>query len=241
MKNVLYFAMTAAELQACPAPGFPLAWMACHFSPYGTGLSNAPPALPEGSLLIFNDRTPIFGHDPRQIAGELAQIMDSRKCGGLLLDLQRDGSEELVKAVADLPYPVAVTPAYGADLPIGIFLPPPPMLTPLADHLAPWQGREIWMEAALDKCSIRVDPGGSRPITPVPFSCPHTDTGLHCQYGMDIRREWVDFHLQRKETQLAALLEEAEKLGVRQFVGLYQQLESFSAQSLAQSTARFQR
>ena len=43
-----YFAMTAAEIRGCSALPAGIAWMACHFSPYGTGLSNLPPELPEG-------------------------------------------------------------------------------------------------------------------------------------------------------------------------------------------------
>ena len=51
----LNLAMTAAELGAAPLPSHP-AWMACHFSPYSTGLTNLPPKLPQDSLLILNDR-----------------------------------------------------------------------------------------------------------------------------------------------------------------------------------------
>ena len=45
-----YLAMTAAEIAAAGAPAYGLAYMACHFSPYGTGLVNLPRELPEGRL-----------------------------------------------------------------------------------------------------------------------------------------------------------------------------------------------
>ena len=47
-----FLAMTAAEIEhSTPLPPN-VAWMACHFSPYGAGLSNLPKNLPAGSLLI---------------------------------------------------------------------------------------------------------------------------------------------------------------------------------------------
>ena len=59
-----YLAMTAAEMAGtAPLPRY-MAWMACHFSPYSTGLTNRPAKLRQGSLLILNDRTPIHCHDP---------------------------------------------------------------------------------------------------------------------------------------------------------------------------------
>ena len=73
----MHLAMTAAELACCDSlPSHP-AWMACHFSPYGTGLSNLPEHLPEGALLILNDRTPVFGHDPQVICAQLHQIYEA--------------------------------------------------------------------------------------------------------------------------------------------------------------------
>ena len=53
-----YLAMTASEFaKADPLPPH-VAWMACHFSPYDSGLTNLPRKLPTNSLLILNK--PIF-------------------------------------------------------------------------------------------------------------------------------------------------------------------------------------
>ena len=90
----LYLAMTAAEIRENPFLPGNTAYMACHFSPYGTGLSNLPRDLPPESLLILNDRTPIRGHDPQQIRDQLAQAMAQFQCLGLLLDFQRAGNDE---------------------------------------------------------------------------------------------------------------------------------------------------
>ena len=51
-----YLAVTAGELAAgAPFPAFP-AWMACHFSPSGAGISNLPAALPEGAMAVGHTR-----------------------------------------------------------------------------------------------------------------------------------------------------------------------------------------
>ena len=227
MAIVLHLAMTAAEFDTNPSLPSPIAWMACHFSPYGTGLSNLPSRLPEGSILILNDRTPVFGHSPERIASQLAEVAESLKCSGILLDFQRDGEAQtlaIATAITALSYPVAVTPSYAKELDCGVFLPPPPLNCSLKNHLAPWQGREIWLEAALEQHRIRVDQSGSH-ICPWAdtLPCPHTDEALHCRYRMEVQENHIDFFLRRDVDLLLALLAEAEALGVRRFVGLYQQ------------------
>ena len=245
MGIVLYLAMTAAEFDIHRSRPCPLAWMACHFSSYGTGLSNLPPALPKGSLLILNDRTPVFGHDPERIAQQLSKIATQFDCDGILLDFQRPDelqTKAIVEAIISLSQPVAVTPFYAQHLDCPVFLPPPPLTHPLEDHLRPWQGREIWMEAALEDQHIRLDHAGSHILSEWSLhdSFPHTDEHLHCIYRTEVQMHHIDFFLRRNEAQLHRLLEEAVKLGVHRFVGLYQQLGSSFAQYVAADTARFQ-
>ena len=84
----LYLALTAAEFQNCSSLPEHAAWMACHYSPYGLGLSNIPKDLPQGSMLILNDRTPPCRHDPELIARQLGEIAERFQCGGVLLDFQ---------------------------------------------------------------------------------------------------------------------------------------------------------
>lgn len=244
MAFVLYLAMTAAEFHTDSPLPCPTAWMACHFSPYGTALSNLPSALPKGSLLILNDRTPVFGHNPERIAQQLAETAEQFECSGILLDFQRPDEERtgsIAEAIAALPYPVAVTPQYAEKLDCAVFLPPPPMTTPLKTHLAPWQGRKIWLEAAMEKQCVRVDKTGSKalPWDGDPLPCPHTDEALHCTYRIEVHSDHIDFFLRRDEAQLRALLEEGEQLGISRFVGLYQQLGASFAQEMAADTARF--
>ena len=75
----LYLAMTAAEMYAVSSLPEKVAWMACHFSCYGTQLSNCPDSLPEGSMLIVNDRTPPAKHDPQRIIQQLTQLIEELK------------------------------------------------------------------------------------------------------------------------------------------------------------------
>lgn len=245
MEIVLYLAMTAAEFRETNGTYPHTAWMACHFSPYSTGLSNLPLQLPKGSLLILNDRTPVFGHSPERIARQLEEAAAQLECSGILLDFQRPGEPEvqaIAAAVAALPCPIAVTPQYAQGLECAVFLPPVPLTTLLPEYLAPWQGREIWLEAATDNECIRVSKDGSRQIpheeTDLPY--PHVDRNLHCKYRMEVQEDHIDFHLRRDKEQLLELIEEANRLGVSRFVGLYQQLGVSFSQATAQEMARFQ-
>lgn len=245
MEIVLYLAMTAAEFRENSGAYPHTAWMACHFSPYSTGLSNLPSHLPKGSLLILNDRTPVFGHSPERIAQQLEEAATQLECDGILLDLQRPDEPEaqaIAAAVAALPCPVAVTPQYAKDLNCAVFLPPVSLTTLLPEYLAPWQGREIWLEAATDDECIRVSKEGSRqiPLEEAGLPYPHTDKNLHCKYRMEVKEDHIDFHLCRDQAQLMELIEEGNRLGVRRFVGLYQQLGTSFSQATAQEMARFQ-
>ena len=66
-----FLAMTGAEMRNNSFLPEKIAWMACHFSPYGLGLSNLPRSLPPGSLLMVDDITPIGKHDPSIILDQL--------------------------------------------------------------------------------------------------------------------------------------------------------------------------
>lgn len=226
-----HLAMTAAEIYgAVQLPG-QLAYMACHFSAYGTGLSNIPSQLPKDSLLILNDRMPICGHDHALIVQQLEQLVQTLQCCGVLLDFQRPEYPELTtlaKTIADaLPCPVAVSSLYAQDLFCPVFLPPVPLHKPLATYIAPWHDRVIWLEAATDAERITVTEQGSE-IMLLPYTEPSpdalTDTALHCTYETKITQDAITFHLYRTKAQLEALLDEAETLGIAKTIGLYQQL-----------------
>lgn len=227
----LYLAMTAAEIATCQELPPQLAYMACHFSAYGTGLSNFPEVLPENTLLILNDRTPVCGHDPMLIANQLQQVVEDFSCCGVLLDLQRPENSEtaqVVKAIlAEMPEKTAVSEYYAKDAACPVFLPPPPLRMSLENYLSPWQGREIWLEIAPDAETATITPEGCR-VSPLPLFCvpedSFVDVALLCRYQIRQQKEQVDFHVERSGQLLQEMLCKAQGLGVSRAVGLYQLL-----------------
>ncbi len=227
-----YLAMTAAEMETISLPREWLpAYMACHFSPYTTGLSNIPPELPPGSMLILNDRTPISGHDPQRIAGQLSDALEQLAFNSLLLDFERGGCEDIHSLcqvlVRQLPCPVGVSSLYAQDLDCPVFLPPPPLDQPLAEYTSPWQGREIWLDIAPAAGWFLITGDGSQ-FRHLPFSMPpenaHTDEVLHCRYRAEILENEVRFHLWRDLSQIENLMDHAQQLGITKCIGLYQEL-----------------
>ena len=231
MEIEAYLAMTAAEMAFVRPLPSKIAWMSCHFSPYGKDLSNLPDSLPSGSLLVLDDSTPWSDHDGQQILAQLAQVIERNSCRGLLLDFQHPGvpgvAELATLLTGSLPCPVAVSEPYAVGLSCPVFLPPLPLGTGLSEYLQPWQGREIWLDIAPGCCEIRLSAKGST-TTPLPCSPPpetsHRDTMLHCRYTVDVCAEEAVFTLYRTREGLASLLEEAKSCGVTTAVGLWQEL-----------------
>jgi hypothetical protein len=227
MEIPLYLAMTAAEFSSCdPLPQHP-AWMSCRFSPSGKGLCNLPSTLPEGTLLIIDDQTPPDGHDAFLIRRQLEEILNSYRCAGLLLDFQRPDSMEtakIAKTLLSLPCPVCVSHLYAEDPSCPVFAPPCPLTTPMEQHLAPWQGREIWLEVASDSADYRIHKNGCQIRPASQEALPFYDEKLFCHYGIRIEPEQILFTLERKRTDLDILLVSAAACGVTRTVGLFQEL-----------------
>lgn len=224
-----FLAMTAAEIRSISPLPDRIGWMACHFSPYSTGLSNRPKGLPAGSLLIVNDITPIHGHDPEVVAAQLLETVESCGCHGVLLDFQRPDSMETEQMAAflanALPCPVTVSDLYAGSLSCPVFLSPLPHHIPLKEHIAPWLGREIWLEVAMDAEKILITDSGST-VTPLPYfhdTCGHRDEALHCHYRVELLEDSARFTFWRSSEDIDTLLEEAESLGITTAVGLYQE------------------
>ena len=226
-----FLAMTSAEYGAAAPLPRRLAWMACHFSPDDGGLRDLPEQLPEDSLLILNDRLPISGHNGQRILEQLSEVIRKFRCRGLLLDFQRKGSGELAD-LADhlhraLPCPVCATPEYAPEG-CPVFLPPVPVQQKMEDYLAPWKGREIWLESALSSCEIRLTPRRAEyDILTERNALPFFEQKLLCHYGIQIGQGFVRFSLLRTPEDLGLLLKKAEALGVTAAVGLYQELGDF--------------
>ena len=211
-----------------------LAYMGCHFSASGPGLSQLPKALPGGSLLLVDDRTPIQGHDPGLVARQLGEAVEVLACRGVLLDFQRPVTEEalaMAKAlVKALPCPTGVTAEYSQGLSCPISLPPVPCHVPLNAHLAPWQGREIWLELSTQGETITLTPKGAvmAPLTDNPGRPWFPEESLHCHYAIALSENGARFSLWRTGEDLAALEREAEGYGITRTLGLWQEFRSFS-------------
>ena len=226
-----YLAMTASEIAAASPLPPQIAWMACHFSPYGMGLSNQPHKLPKGSLLILNDRTPIHLHDPLLVACQLSSLLQRLSCAGLLLDFQRPGCGETGRLCAflsdTLPFPVVVSSRYARYTDSPVFLPSLPCHIPLEKFIAPWRGREIWLELAPDCRELLVTSQGCQVRSiPYPEAAPAFlhDEMLHCRYRPQVTPTQAVFTLLRTREDLACLLSPAEHLGITTTVALYQEL-----------------
>lgn len=226
-----FLAMTAAEIYAVFSLPEKVAWMACHFSPYGLGLSNLPRTLPAGSLLMVDDITPPHGHDPILVSEQLSACVEDLQCSGVLMDFQRAGCEEtqtIARYLAEaLPCPVAVSAVYAKDLDCAVFLPPVPPSVSLEDHLLTWKNREIWLELGLDGEILTLTEDGCQ-ITPLPSPHPESqafqDAMLHCHYTVETNKKAARFTLWRTKDDLQDLLEEAESSGVVRSVGLFQEI-----------------
>ena len=227
----LYLALTAAEIFAQQTLPSHLAYMACSFSPYSLGLSGIPSTLPEGSMLMLNDRMSCQGHSADLVAGQLQSAVDRLGCESVLLDFQRPpGPDSLAivrKVTQVLSCPVAVTEGFAADLDCPVLLSPPPLHVPLAQYLEPWQGREVWLEAALGQEELYVTPEGVTAAAQFP---PEGLTGgffeetLCCHYHTRIAPGRISFILFDTPESLEKKLNLAAFLGVVRAVGLWQEL-----------------
>ena len=227
----LYLAMTAPEIASidrCP-PCF--SYMACHFSPYGQGLSNLPARLPEGSMLILNDNFPCQKHCPDLVSQQLGEVIEKFRCESLLLDFQRPPEPEsegiIAKILSALPCPAAVTPEYGKSAGCAVFLPPCPLHISLEEYLLPWKQREVWLEAALCQEDAVVTRDGTRFVPQFPadgLTDGFFEDSLHCLYKTQVSEDQIIFTLFDTPESLEKKLELARSLGVSRAVGLWQEL-----------------
>ena len=227
MFSKVFLALTNGEIKK----QFPkkIAYMALHFSPYSTGLSNLPLDLPKNSILLLDDSTEPNNHDPQLVVEQLTQLANELLPVGVLLDFQRPVTEKLT-AMADcivkaLPCPVGVTESYARDLDCPVFLSPLLANKALADYIEPWKKQGVYLEIAPEGLEITVTQTGSStiPIFPVE-GLPLEDHRLHCHYQVEVSSEKAVFTICRYKEDLVQLVQEAEDLGILGCIGLYGEL-----------------
>ena len=157
-------------------------------------------------------------------------------CESVLLDFQRPPepeAEAMVSRIASaLSCPVAVTERFAKEPDCPVFLSPAPLHLPLADHLAPWRGREIWLEAALCQEEVLITEKGMTRNSIFPTE--RLDGGfynedLRCCYRTEVSEDCIRFTLFDTPESLKKKLEFAASLGVARAVGLWQELQTFSS------------
>ncbi len=228
MSIPLFFAISGEDIPNVPTPPPPIAWMACHFSPYGAGLTDLPTRLPAGSILILDDRIPMTHHDPDLILRQLNAAVEELGCSRLLLELLRASDRVPVeRIVKEISCPVGVTAAYAKGQDCAVFLPPVPPHIPLPEYIAPWKERRIWLEVAPDGTDITITPQGSSAI-PVPFpqnvTPSHKEETLCCHYTISTQPEQARFSLFRSLDDIGSLLQQAEQTNIELAIGLFQEL-----------------
>lgn len=230
MSTIRNLAMTPQELSGAAVPPEGAAWMSCHFTPEGPGLTDLPQALPPHALVILDDRTPMGSQEPGEILSILSELQQRLSFDGLLLDFQRTGSpaqQALASLLSrELSCPVGVSEAYAQQTEGPVFLPMLPAHRPLAPYLHPWKGREIWLELGRGAEQAVVTESGTvfSPLVPPFAPCPLFHRELHCHYGIYPQDRQILFTLQRTPEDLQALEQQARELGVSRTIGLYQEL-----------------
>lgn len=198
----LYLAMSAVEFRTIPRPAFLV-----------LDDSRMPPP---GALPVVTDA---FRVD-RQFLLRLCQGRE-----GVLLDFEYPPSADTRKLIHDLPCPAAAPPGYAENDPV--FLPPPPLHVPLEKYLSPWAGREIWLEAALQKQVVTVTAEGAQ-ISPVSssgeLSGGYYSETLCCRFTQKFTEDRAVFTLFDTPETLKRKLARAAGLGVTRAVGLYLEL-----------------
>ena len=208
----LYLAMTAQEIHSVSSLPAHMAFMACHFSPSGPGLTNLPRDALPGQMLVLDDQFPFRDHSAAVICGQLEQILRDGQLESLLLDFQRPVSAEVSQMIRNLeealPCPVAVSSLYAPHCRGPVFLPPAPPDMAIEAYLSPWAGREIWLEASLEPLCLTVTAQGctAEILCEIPGETPGLPCpGLHCRCRMDIGKDRAFFHLTRSREDLQEL------------------------------------
>lgn len=227
---MFYLAVTAAEFANFRDNSQNTAFMACHFCPSSSGLSNIPEKLPPDSLLLLDDSTPPAEHDPARILEQLSQAVRALGCAGIYLDFQRRGYPLLARiaqGASALACPVAVSQLYSEGNSLAVVLPPPPLDTALASYLAPWQSRKIWLEVAPDSKTLTLTRDGCRAGSPEEIPAQgFYDGKLCCHYSVRTEKDAAVFSLWRTFDDILALNRRSESLGVVHTLGLYQELKN---------------
>lgn len=228
MKTMLYLAMTAPELSQFHNPAG-CAYMACHFSPYGQGLSGLPDSLAENSMIILNDRIPFLHHNCPLIAAQL----NSLPCDSLLLDfenMESDAANELIHEIlSTVKVPVGVSAKYASAHSCAVFVGPMDADCDPFAAIRHWNNREIWLDLSPGCVCCRVTAQGCNRMKEAfpPRAGMHHDSKLFCHYSIELKDAEAIFHLHREWDDARGIVEEGKSIGITRGIGLFQEWHRF--------------
>ena len=223
-----YLAMTGEEIANFDQMTDGKAWMFC---PFEDNPEQIPWQLPDSSVIVLTDaRKP-----ETKFQEYLILRLEDLNPKAVILDFQRkrdrEGSafvESLRRAVQ---CPVILPEGYAHEFEGPVFLPPVPLHSRLCEHIAPWKGREIWLDLSGEGEKITLTENGAAFEALPRFSPPekgHREKKLHCHYTISQQEDAAMFTLWRTEEDVMDLLQDAEMLGIRNAIGLYQEWQGSS-------------
>ena len=215
-----YLAMTAEEIVKTDLLPPNSALMCCPFS-------ETPPRLPDSGVLVLTDSRPA---DPQLSDSCIVEILQKYPVM-VIVDFQKPKTAAALDFIGNLldslPCPVYVSDRYADAFSCPVFLSPVPLDVRLEDHIHPWKHREICLDVSGEGVRIRVTQDGAE-YTHLPGYRSNVRgffaSYLHCHYSAATAQDTAEFLLWRTEEDMTALLDEAEKLGIKHAIGLYQEL-----------------
>ncbi len=232
MSIPMFLALTAEEFSQNPSLPCRPAWMSVHFSSKGPGLSNLPPQLPPGSMIILDDHIPWKDHSIESICKDLTEALLRAGVYGLLLDFERQPTEEttlLARAVTECCKELGVTlgaPAnYIFDEDTALFVSPLPCNIP-AESLK--SQRKLWLDISPVCHCIKMskDKAWESPATYPPRSKTekheiHWDDTLLCSYFTESDDDTLKITLFRDTEDAWRLLKRLDPARVQLALGLW--------------------
>lgn len=202
-------------------PTFPgnLAILGMHLSQDGMHLAGIPETVPEGCILLLDDRILPEKIDEDAILRQLASVLHKRSPKSLYLDFQRESvhSTSLIRRITEsYPEITAVSALYAEGLSCPVVLPPIPLYKKVEEVLSPWQGREIWIEQDLSAWEVTVTKDGADvKSTAIPRESGFFDEALCCRYCIKTEENAAIFTLFSTSETLQKQAEKAASLGVK--------------------------
>lgn len=236
----IYFAMNRQELERCRTAPPNTAWMACHFSQADAGLSNLPPALPPGSILILNDRVPWSGNDAALCTEQLLSTALRLQCAGLLLDFERVATpavlhlaEVLQNAAGQAGIPCAAPASYLASG--GTLFHPPALCCAAPGSLAPKSETPVWLDLTPTGCCVTVTENGASVAPANPELLAQSagqapifrDCVRHCHYYSRVEGHAVQFFLYETPGDCMEKCQSSDTTHIALAVALYQEFRPY--------------